>query len=210
MSSLQNDREDSNPLQSLNLLQPPPGMQERLAKNIAERARQQHLHPVARGYRKYSWELWIGASIAAVAMAVIVCILALHTHRTANLPLEANLPAHKIIPVPAHTDAVQTSSPPHAAARTHPEPRRTTAAFIPHTPPPLPLTAQERLLLELASAPSLAAGTAISQPVTDHGLGANSLFELDHEQLTPLQPAQLESTPLPSLPSNPTSSGENQ
>lgn len=190
-----------NALQALNSLQPPAGMQERLVKNIAERARHQQLHPVARGLRKYAWELWAGASIGIVAAAVLLCIFALQSRRTANQPQIAAIETHKIIPAPTSTQAFQINIPHHKTVRNYPTQRETGAAPIPHTPPPQPLTSQERLLLTLANSPSLAAGVAQSQTISQHGLGANALFELDHEQLQPMHESKL-LQPLPPLPNN--------
>jgi len=187
---------DFNALQALNSLQPPAGMQERLVKNIAEHARQQQLHPVTRGFRKYAWELWAGAAIAVAAAAVILCILALQSHHAVNQPQVASLETHRIYPV---TISTQASAPPHKATHSY-QVRKTGPAVIPHTPPPQPLTSQERLLLKLANTPS-AAGLAQSQTISQHGLGANALLELDHEQLQPMRESKL-LQPLPPLPNN--------
>jgi len=53
-------------------------------------------------------------------------------------------------------------------------------------PPPLPLTQQEKLLLELARSPRLfpqLGSIAHSEAVSDHGVGQNTIFELDHQEL---------------------------
>jgi len=191
---------DSNALQALGSLQPPAGMQERVLENVAARVRHQQLHPIARGLRKYAWELWASASIAVVAAAVILGIFALRSHRATNEPQVAAVRIHKIDPAPAFTYAVQTNNPPRKAARVY-RVRKEEAAPIPHTPPPQPLTSQERLLLTLARTPSLAAGVAQMQTISPHGLGANALFELDHEQLQPMHESKL-LQPLPPLPQN--------
>jgi len=56
-------------------------------------------------------------------------------------------------------------------------------------PPPPPLTQQEKLLLELARSPRLLpqlGSIAHSEAVSDHGVGQNTIFELDHQQLQPI------------------------
>ena len=192
-------------LRALNSIQPPEGMQQRLIENIAERVREQQLRPVARGFRKYAWELWAGASIAVVAAAIIVCIFALQTHHTENSPQMAGMPIHTASPAPTYADAAQANPLPHKAARSYRAKlahRAEAAAYIPHTPPPQPLTEQEHLLLALASNPSLAIGMAQTQTISQHGLGANALFELDHEQLQPMRSESKLLQPLPPLPHN--------
>jgi hypothetical protein len=197
-------------LRALRSLQPPAGMQERLVENILHRARERGVDPAGRGFHWEAWKLWASAGLAVVAAASILCIVALQGHRETGQPLEARVPARGINPAIARADARQTGRPVHAVARSYREPRRVTSAPVPHTAPPMPLSAQERLLVALAGRPALAASAAVSRPVSDSGLGANALFELDHEQLTPLQAVPLESTPIPPLPSNPISSGESQ
>ncbi len=57
-------------------------------------------------------------------------------------------------------------------------------------PPPLPLSAQERLLLQLAHSPEIAHAPAPitgTEVVVNHGLGGNAIFELDHQTPSPLQ-----------------------
>jgi anti-sigma-K factor RskA len=201
-----NDQENRpatlNALHALNSLQPPAGMQDRLTQNLTERVRHQQLHPVARELKKYAWEMWAGASIAVVAAAVILCIFALQSHRTANQPQIAMVETHKINSAPTSTHAVKTNNPSHKAAGSYREQREVESAAIPHTPPPQPLTSQERLLLTLANSPSLAAGVAQSQTISQHGLGTNALFELDHEQLQPMRSESKLLQPLPPLPNN--------
>ena len=191
-----------NALQALNSLQHPAGMQERVLENLAARVRHQQLHPLARGLRKYAWELWAGASIGIVAAAVLLCIFALQSHRTTNQPQVARVETPKIGSAPTSAHAVQTNSPPYKATRTYRAQKEETSAAIPHTPPPEPLTSQERLLLTLANTPSLAAGVAQSQTISQHGLGTNALFELDHEQLQPMRSESKLLQPLPPLPNN--------
>ena len=197
-------------LQALRSIQPPAGMQERLVENIMHRAGERRVNPARGGFYGEAWKLWASAGLAVVAAASILCIVALQGHRETGQPLEARVPARGINPAIARADARQTGRPVHAVARSYREPRRVTSAPVPHTAPPMPLSAQERLLVALAGRPALAARDAVSQTVSDNGLGANALFELDHEQLTPLQAAPLEATPIPPLPSNPIPSGENQ
>jgi hypothetical protein len=205
MNSVPNEvnSSDVDALQALRSLPLPEGMQDR----ITERVRQRQLESPQLGLRCYARELWLGASIAVVAAAVILGIVALQAHRTASPLVSANVPPRTVVLTPA---AANTQSAANSLRKLVHNYRARQAALIPHTPPPLPLTSQERLLLALANTPSLAAGAAVSQPVPDHGLGANSLFDLDHEQLKPMQPEPLESAPLPPAPSNPLSSGENQ
>jgi len=190
-----------NALRALSSLQPPAGMQERITQNISERVHQQQNHPVARGLRKYAWEMWAGASIAVVATAVILCIFALQSHPTVNQPQVAIVETRKIDPTTAHTPVTPTNNAPHKAAHSY-RVQKEEAATIPHTPPPQPLTSQERLLLTLANSPSLAAGVAQSQTISQHGLGTNALFELDHEQLQPMRSESKLLQPLPPLPNN--------
>jgi hypothetical protein len=57
-------------------------------------------------------------------------------------------------------------------------------------PPPLPLSAQERLLLQLARSPEIARAPAAilrTVVVVNHGVGLNTIFELDHQNPSPLQ-----------------------
>jgi len=190
-----------NALKALNSLQPPDGIQERVMQNIAERVRHQQLSPALHGCRKYAWELWAGATIALIAAAIIVCIFALQARRVENPPLAANMPTHKIAPTSIRTGTEPAANPPRKVPHTNRTEKSRSAAPIPHTPPPQPLTAQERLLLRLANTPSLAAGLAQTQTISQHGLGANALFELDHEQLQPMRESKL-LQPLPPLPHN--------
>jgi len=202
MNSTPNDRQinssDVNALEALRSLPLPEGMQER----ITERVRQRQLEPPARGLRRYTWELWLGASIATVAAAAIFCIVTLQAHRTSGPPVTANAPAHTVVPTPVSTNTQTPTHPPRMVVHTYRVRQSAPEAPIPHTPPPQPLTAQERLLLELARTPSLAAGVAQSQTISQHGLGPNALFELDHEQLQPMQSESKLLQPLPPLSPN--------
>jgi len=207
MTNMQNHGEGNqqssglDPLHALNSIHVPDGLQSR----ITERLHQMHAEQPARSLKRYTRELWIGAAIGVAAVIAICCFLALHSNRAAITPLALNAP-HNIIPTTAPQVVRLTQKP----ARSHTAHSSAPPVSIPQPPPPLPLTQQERLLLALASKPALAAGSAVSQPVADHGLGANSIFDLDHEQLKPMQPEPLEFTPLPPAPSNPIPSGENQ
>jgi hypothetical protein len=202
MNSASNDRQikssDVNALEALRSLPLPEGMQER----IAERIRRRQLESPSRGFRRYRWELWLGASIAAVTAAAIFCIIALQAHSTASPPVMANVPARTVVPTTASTNTQTAAHPPRMAVHTYREKQAAPGALIPHTPPPMPLTAQERLLLELARTPSLAAGVAQSQTILQHGLGPNALFELDHEQLQPMRSESRLLQPLQPLPQN--------
>ena len=191
-----------DPLHALNSIHLPDGLQSR----ITERLHQMHAEHPAGSLKRYTRELWTGAAIGAAAVIAICCFLALHSNRAATTPLAVNVPRNIIPIIPATApQAVRLTQQP---ARAHTAHSSAPPVLIPQPPPPLPLTQQERLLLALASKPSLAAVSAVSQPVADHGLGANSIFDLDHEQLIPLQPQPLESTPLPPALSDPTFSGE--
>jgi hypothetical protein len=202
MNSAPNDHQinssDVNALQALRSLPLPEGMQDR----ITERVRQRQLESPARGLRRYMWELWLGASIAAVTAAAIFCIVALQVHRTASPPVTANMPAHTVIPTPASTNTQTATHPPRKVVHSYRAKQSAPEAPIPHTPPPMPLTAQERLLLELARSPLLAAGVVQTQTISQHGLGNNALFELDHEQLQPMRTESKLLQPLPPLPHN--------
>jgi len=186
---------DLNALQALNSLQPPEGMQERITEHI----RQRQLQFPSRRLSRYARELWAGVSIAVVAATIIVCIFALQTHHAENSPQVAGVTTHAILSAPASANAAPAVSPPHKTARSSRATRTEVVEVIPHTPPPMPLTSQERLLLALANTPSLAAGVAQTQTISQHGLGPNALFELDHEEL---QPMRSESKLLQPLPQN--------
>jgi hypothetical protein len=57
-------------------------------------------------------------------------------------------------------------------------------------PPPLPLSAQERLLLQLAQSLRMERSPALitnTEVVANHGVGTNAIFELDHQNPSPLQ-----------------------
>jgi hypothetical protein len=57
-------------------------------------------------------------------------------------------------------------------------------------PPPLPLSAQERLLLQLAQSLRMERSPALitrTEVVVNHGVGTNAIFELDHQNPSPLQ-----------------------
>ena len=207
-----------NALQALRSVQPPTGMQERVMQTLAARAREQAAAP-ASVWRRYAWELWAGGAIAVAAAVVMFGILSMRSHHVTTPGLEANVQKQIVVPVPSPADAAQMILLPRTEAHSISGPQRhaprkevadVSHTAIPHAAPPMPLTSQERLLIALASTPSLAASAAVSQPVRDHGLGANALFELGHQRLTPLRPAALESTPLRPLASNSIFSGENQ
>jgi hypothetical protein len=194
-------------LRPLSSIHTPEGMQSR----IMERVSQREIKRAAPSVNRYAWEFWTGISIGAVALAAIFGFLALHAHRAAPAPVAA-ITLHNVLPTTVRSlPATQRTLKPirvHTAISV----ALTSSPDVPlqQSPPPLPLTQQECLLLALAGTPALAASAAVTQPVPDHGLGVNSIFELEHEQLTPLQAEPLESTPLSPIPSNPISSGENQ
>jgi hypothetical protein len=76
------------------------------------------------------------------------------------------------------------------------EPAQVTPEFL--NPPPLPLSAQERLLLELARSRALERAPALilsSEVVVNHGVGRNAIFELDHQNPSPLQ-STLQTSPI--------------
>ena len=65
-------------------------------------------------------------------------------------------------------------------------------------PPPLPLSAQERLLLKLARSREMERAPALilsSEVVVNHGVGRNAIFELDHQNPSPLQ-STLQTSPI--------------
>ena len=188
----QNHASDLDALQALGSLQPPAGMQER----IAERVRQRQLNPVAQGLRKYSLEFWAGASIAVVAAVVILGIIALQAHRAASPLLATNVPPHTIVPTHATVNTQSIANSPRKVLHIY-RAKQATEAPIPHTPPPQPLTEQERVLVALANTPSLVAGVAQTQIISEHGLGPNALFELDHEDLQPMLSESRLSQPQP-------------
>jgi hypothetical protein len=196
-------------LQGVTAVQAPNGMEERLERK---------LHAVQAGARARRRDSQHASSIfllTAAAMALFAISIVLIDRGARQRGEATSHAAHSTTSGQAKVpeDALTAEAPlMHWPAAHVSLSRRTVAApqrrFT--QAPPLPLTSQERMMIALAHTPGLAAAVAVSEPITDHGLGKNTLFELDHESLPPMSSSALELSFLPSSPSQLNSSGENQ
>ncbi len=188
-------------LRMLGQVSPPEGMEARIARRMRQRQAELSAHPVAK--RAWGWGLAV-PGVIAVAAAVLLSYHRAGTRMTADrvvavAPQRAvPSPATVIARADARVPVTRVVRPVRVARVVR---KRAMVAEIPHSPPPLPLTPQEHLLLALARTPSLLpslAGVTRSETVVDHGLGQNSIFELDHQNLTQMEPAHF--TPLKPMP----------
>jgi hypothetical protein len=198
-------------LRMLGQAAPPEGMEARIVLRMRERQAELASNLAAR--RNPRRTRWIFASAVAVAAAAIV-MLSWHHVRVA-LPRQVAVETpHHVTPqasAPVRTDLpVNTSRLRHRIYPVHAGILQAQVSAPSQNPPPLPLTRQEQLLLALAQTPRLPPAldsVTTSETIVDHGLGKNTIFELDHQEpqeLTPLkttlQLTQLKSTlPQPNL-----------
>jgi len=146
-------------------------------------------------------------ALAAFAVVLIAALLV-------NLRWSEQVPTgQSTSSAESHAAAVAFASPPKAAPHLvrarqsipRATGRRVTEQHTPEpltpeflNPPPLPLSAQERLLLKLARSQEMERASALilsSEVVVNHGVGRNAIFELDHQNPSPLQ-STLQTSPI--------------
>jgi|GEM_PF-5663767 len=181
-------------LRMLGHVRTPEGMEARIAGEMRRRQAEM-VARTASGSQK-SWAWW-GFAAAVVAVAAFGLKMELKTRPKTVAPVqrarvEASVPPQPVLAV-RHVDAVV----PVHARRVRQQVREervslSAVAAPPQIAPPLPLTQQEKLLLALAHTPEAASGRVLtfmttSETIKDHGLGKNTIFELDHQELQPMQ-----------------------
>ena len=180
---------------------------EGIEARVLSRVRQRQAEiSVAADRRRSRRVRWMYAGCAA-AVAVAMALGHFHSAPAAVSPAvaAAPVPAAPVpaAPVPAAAGATAPSAAAFVAARRRAPQElgaghglRRVGLVRPLTEPvflnapPLPLTHQEYLLLALARTPKLAGARGLvtaSETVPEHGLGSNAIFELEHEELKPLE-----------------------
>jgi len=168
---------------------PPEGMEAR----VIERMRRHQAESSGRSGARRDILLW-GFGFAVAGMVAMV-LLATHHRVDSAIPAKraaVELPQHPEIPkdrMLANTPANLVQS--HRSPRVdHVRRVRADASMGFRNPPPLPMTQQERLLVTLARTPQFPSGLGFvttSETVVDHGLGENTIFEFNHQELTQLK-----------------------
>jgi hypothetical protein len=173
----------------------PEGMEERLTAELRSRQMALAQRAAARG----GFPLPGMYALAAFAVVLIAALL-VNLRQSEQVQIGQSASSAE-----SHAAAVAFASPPKAAAhlvRARHSMLRVTSRrgtdqqmheqaspeFL--NPPPLPLSAQERLLLHLAQSLRMERSPALitnTEVVANHGVGTNAIFELDHQNPSPLQ-----------------------
>jgi hypothetical protein len=181
----------------------PEGMEARLTAELRGRQMAHSQRAAARG------GLWLPGTYALAAMALVL-VAALLVNLRRSEQVQRGQIAWGAVPFsPAVGPVAPPKAVPHLVRTRHSMPRATehpvrepnatqqvTPEFL--NAPPLPLSAQERLLLKLAGSPRLRHAPALitrSEVMENHGVGRNAIFELDHQNPSPLQ-STLQTSPI--------------
>lgn len=197
-----NGSDAADVLRALSDVTAPEGMEQRIVLRMRQRQAELSVRRGSRAARVG----WLVAAGAAVACAAVVLLMP--GKRMADPPIRSAVvnapPVVRGVEGPVGSEA-HARRPVLISSRAQKEPAVDQTSRI---TPPLPLTQQEKLLLAYARAPqfrSALVAVSTTEAVDNHGLGANTIFELDHQQLTPMP------TTSPNEPTmEPTDSGDTQ